>query len=75
MNKEELFEAMAGDLASELGAIHGTLFNLITGLTCTDLSPRQRVMVDAAYLELLKSQGKFLVRYADELDGTMSGKN
>jgi hypothetical protein len=75
MSKEEQFEKAAGDLATELATMHGTLFNLIAALRKTELTRGQPTAISAAEFELMKSQKKFFARYADMVGGAVPENN
>jgi hypothetical protein len=75
MTKEQLFEKAAGDLSAELAVMHGTLCNLILGLRNTELSPPQRVLLEAAHSELRQSQERFFAIYGDEIGGAAPQNN
>jgi hypothetical protein len=75
INLEKQFELAAGELAGELATMHGTLFVLITALSQTELSPVQRALVEEAYVELRRSQQKFLSEYGDQVGGAAPENN
>jgi hypothetical protein len=75
MSKEKLFELAAGDLATELATMHGTLFNLIVELRNTELSRGQTTIINAAEAELMRSQKAFFAKYGDMIGGTAPERN
>jgi predicted negative regulator of RcsB-dependent stress response len=75
MTKEQLFEKAAGDLAAELGNMHGTLYKLIIELRTTRLTTRQRDLINEAMAELRPSQERFFAKYADGLGGVAPERN
>jgi hypothetical protein len=66
---EHQFEKVAGDLATELAIMHGTLFTLIIVLRNTELTKGQAAIINAAENKLQKSQQNLFATYADMVGG------
>jgi hypothetical protein len=75
MTKDQMLEKAVCDLAADLGAMHGTLFNLITALRNTKLTSGQPTVINAAEAELIESQHRFFAKYADMVGGAAPERN